>query len=80
MTTLCIDELSSRLKRRWGWSVAATHVPADADCPLLVAAPGESASCRRAQAAMPAWLEPRRGFDQPPGLATFHGKTLPSVG
>lgn len=80
MTTLCIDELSSRLKQRWGWNTAATHIPADAECPLLVAAPGDSAPLRRARAVLPAWLEPQRGFDRPPGLAAFHGKTLPSMG
>ncbi|HSH26770.1 MAG TPA: hypothetical protein VK972_03220 [Wenzhouxiangella sp.] len=80
MTTLCIDELSSRLKRRWGWGAAATHIPADADCPLLIAAQGERTARRCERAAMPAWLEPQRGFDQPPGLAAFHGKTLPSMG
>ncbi|WP_181918459.1 MULTISPECIES: hypothetical protein [unclassified Wenzhouxiangella] len=34
MTSLCIDELSRALKQRWGWDSSATHVPADADCPL----------------------------------------------
>lgn len=87
MTTLCIDELSSRLKHRWGWAAAATHIPADADCPLLGAtlALRESGGIRRSPAALPTWLKPKPGFDQPPGLAAFHlaafhGKTLPSVG
>jgi hypothetical protein len=39
MTSLCIDELSRRLKRRWDWPASATHVPACADAPLLLPNP-----------------------------------------
>ncbi|WP_147307575.1 hypothetical protein [Wenzhouxiangella sediminis] len=82
MTTLCIDELSRSLKRRWGWSNGATHVPADAGCPLLSALPasGDSGAMRRQRASLPEWLQPMRGHAGPPGIAAFHGKTSPSVG
>ncbi|MEE4302835.1 MAG: hypothetical protein V2J19_01675 [Wenzhouxiangella sp.] len=82
MTTLCIDELSARLKRRWGWPAVATHVPADADCPLLTAlqATREAGAARRQGASLPEWLRPMRGHAGPPGIAAFHGKTSPSVG
>jgi len=77
MTTLCINELSRSLKRRWGWASTATHVPIDADCPLLEssAAPG-----KRSRVAIPKWLKPKRGYDGPPGIAGLHGKTSPSMG
>ncbi len=82
MTTLCIDELSRSLKRRLGWSAAATHVPADADCPLLPALPAscDSGAIKRQGASLPEWLKPMRGHAGPPGIAAFHGKTSPSVG
>lgn len=82
MTTLCIDELSARLKNRWGWSAAATHVPIDGNCPLLGARlerlpPGTKP---RPRPALPSWLEPKRGHDGPPGISQLHGKVSPSMG
>lgn len=82
MTTLCIDELSRTLKRRWGWTASATHVPADADCPLLTACgAGPAAEKHRpGRATVPQWLQPGRGFDRPPGIDRLHGKGSPSMG
>jgi hypothetical protein len=84
MTTLCIDELPARLKRRWGWPVAATNVPVAADCPLLDdALPGPQAGhggARPGRASVPEWLRPGRASAGPPGIAAFHGKASPSMG
>jgi len=82
MTTLCIDELATRLKHRWGWSTAATHVPADADSPLLASLLDSRRSGKgpRSQPRVPEWLEPASGHAGPPGIAAFHGKASPSVG
>lgn len=82
MTTLCIDELSRSLKRRWGWASTATHVPIEADCPLLMHCPTERAAGpgKRSRVAVPKWLKPKRGYDGPPGIAGLHGKTSPSMG
>jgi hypothetical protein len=79
MTTLCIDELAARLKRRWGWEASATHVPLEADCPLL-ASPWANGTGGTAAAVVPAWLRPTRGVRRPPGIPGLHGKTSPSVG
>lgn len=82
MTTLCIDELSRSLKRRWGWASSATHVPADADCPLLLVS-GRGRPVGQDEpvcAVVPHWLQPRRGFERPPGIAGLHGKGSPSMG
>jgi hypothetical protein len=82
MSTLCIDELATDLKRRWGWSGSATHVPAGADCPLLARSKGdpESAVSPRPVAVLPDWIKPGRGHAGPPGIAAFHGKGSPSMG
>ena len=82
MTTLCIDELSGSLKRRWGWAASATHVPADVDCPLLSLSSTRrpsQANCPD-RAVLPRWLCPKREFDGPPGIARLHGKASPSMG
>lgn len=94
MTTLCIDELSDRLKQRWDWSTSATHVPLDERCPLLAYRPDCRGDCHgdcrvnrrpsgangRYRAVVPRWLEPKRGHDGPPGIARLHGKAAPSMG
>ncbi len=82
MSTLCIDELSRSYKRRWGWAASATHVPADADCPLLpLVRPGRASMASWPdRAAIPHWLRPKRGFDRPPGIGRVHGKASPSMG
>lgn len=78
MTTLCIDELSTSLKRRWGWSSAATHVPSDAECPVFPATCplGAARPAASERAVVPEWLQPgtRRGN------AGLHGKVSPTVG
>lgn len=82
MTTLCIDELTRSLKRRWGWTASATHVPADFDCPLLsLERTGRTSKASGPdRAVLPRWLRPKRGFDRPPGIARLHGKASPSMG
>lgn len=82
MTTLCIDELSRALKRRWGWPSSASYVPADSDSPLLMVSwpHGGTTNGRSAHAVVPKWLEPRSGFDRPPGIPSLHGKAWPSMG
>jgi len=82
MTTLCIDELSRQWKRRWGWDSEATHVPADADCPLLAMSREARSPAQgvRVRAAVPRWLQPKQEFDDPPGIAGLHGKASSSVG
>ena len=85
MTSLCIDELSGRLKQRWAWPASATHVPACADAPLLAPSP-----CERAALDDPSFERhsalPRAsdGTARPSAvcapLACIHGKEASSMG
>lgn len=84
MTALCLDELQSGLKQRWGWAPSATHVPATPACPLLVpplpsiVGPAErTACCRPLPAPANGWPLP---CERSSGIGGIHGKPVPSMG